>query len=376
MPVSFDIASASGSYRVTVGSSLLADILLTHADAIILIDKRLAHVLPADAARVIRIAATEDNKSLEQSAPIITGLRELGANRRTHLLAIGGGIIQDISAFAASIYMRGIPWSYLPTTLLGMVDSCIGGKSSINVYGYKNLIGNFYPPAEIVIDLDFLKSLNVDQMIGGLCEAAKICYARSVDEFGAYLADEPAINMTPAQAQRIVTRSLRAKQWFIEIDEFDQKERLLLNFGHTFGHALEAGTEFRITHGVAVGFGMVVAEEFARQHSLMSAKGAENSARLTSYVEALLNQMPVLADELRALDIGLITEKFDNDKKHHADQYRIVVPSKDGKLTLLGIPRTEKGRSDIRKAYIAAIERLSKTQYVETSVGTLHDHAL
>lgn len=178
MPASFDIASASGSYRVTVGTGLLADALRTHAEAIILIDERLAHVLPADAARVIRVAATEDNKSLEQSAPIITRLRKLGANRRTHLLAIGGGIIQDISAFAASIYMRGIPWSYLPTTLLGMVDSCIGGKSSINVYGYKNLIGNFYPPAEIVIDLDFLKSLNVDQMVGGLCEAAKICYAR------------------------------------------------------------------------------------------------------------------------------------------------------------------------------------------------------
>lgn len=360
MPESFEISASSGRYRVTVGSGLTLNALQSNADAIILIDDRLSASLPSGERKVIHVTAVEGNKSLEQAAPIVAKLRELGAHRRTHLLAIGGGIIQDIATFVASIYMRGIPWSYMPTTLLGMVDSCVGGKSSINVYGYKNLVGNFYPPTEIIIDLDFLRTLNAEQMIGGLCEAAKICYARSADEFAAYLADKPGVNMAPYQAERIVIRSLRGKQWFIEIDEFDQKERLLLNFGHTFGHALEAGTDFRITHGVAVGVGMVVAEEFAKQQAFLDLAGSECIERLTGHVERLFKELPQLADELRSLDLALISEKFDNDKKHHVDQYRIVVPKGNGALELVSVPRTELGRSMISKAYQAAIERLTK----------------
>ena len=367
MPESFEISASSGRYQVTVGSGLFADALRSHVGAVILIDDRLTGALPAGEKKVIYVTAVESSKSLEQAAPIVAKLRTLGAHRRTHLLAIGGGIIQDVATFVASIYMRGISWSYLPTTLLGMVDSCVGGKSSINVYGYKNLVGNFYPPAEVLIDLDFLRSLNAEQMIGGLCEAAKICYARSAEEFSAYLADAPAIDMAPAQAERIVIRSLRAKQWFIEIDEFDQKERLLLNFGHTFGHALEAGTEFRITHGVAVGIGMVVAAEYAKQQALLVSAGGKCVGSLTGHVELLLKELPQLADDLRSLDIGLITEKFDNDKKHQADQYRIVVPKGNGMLELVGVSRSEQGRMTIREAYGAAIERLTKINQLSTS---------
>lgn len=358
MPESFEIRASSGNYRVTVGSGLLTDAL--HVGGVVLIDDYLTGVLPSGKDKVIYVTAVEGSKSLEQIAPIVAKLRELGAHRRTHLLAIGGGIIQDVSTFVASIYMRGIPWSYLPTTLLGMVDSCVGGKSSINVYGYKNLVGNFYPPSEVIIDLDFLRSLNAEQMIGGLCEAAKICYARSAEEFAAYLADAPAINMAPAQAERIVIRSLRSKQWFIEVDEFDQKERLLLNFGHTFGHALEAATEFRITHGVAVGIGMIVAEEYAKQQALLAPAGAKLIGSLTGHVEALLKELPQLAEELRSLNTNLITEKFDNDKKHQADQYRIVVPKGNGALEIEGVSRSERGRAVIREAYRAAAERLAK----------------
>ena len=360
MPEFFEISASSGRYRVMVGSGLILDALRQNADAIILIDDRLVGAMPSSERKAIHVTATEGNKSLEQAAPIVAKLRELGAHRRTPLLAIGGGIIQDIATFVASIYMRGIPWSYLPTTLLGMVDSCVGGKSSINVYGYKNLVGNFYPPTEVIIDLDFLRSLNAEQMIGGLCEAAKICYARSAEEFAAYLADAPAVNMAPVQAERIVIRSLRCKQWFIEVDEFDQKERLLLNFGHTFGHALEAGTEFRISHGVAVGIGMVVAEEYAKQQALLEPTGAECVKRLTGHVELLLEELPQLADELRSLNIDLITEKFDNDKKHLSDQYRIVVPKGNGMLELVTVARTGQGGATIKNAYRAAFERLTR----------------
>jgi len=358
MQKSFEITSSSGNYQVTIGKGLLAASLNKHASAVILIDDFLTGVLPADEKKIIYVTAVEGSKSLEEAAPIVIKLRELGAHRKTHLLAIGGGIIQDVSTFLASIYMRGIPWSYLPTTLLGMVDSCVGGKSSINVHGYKNLIGNFYPPSEVIIDLDFLRTLNAEQMIGGLFEAAKICYARSPSEFAAYLADAPSINMSPDQAERIILRSLRSKQWFIEIDEFDQKERLLLNFGHTFGHALEAATEFRISHGIAVGIGMIVAEEYAKQQTLLTPTGIKCIRQMTSHVETLLHKLPEVAKELRSLDIDLLSEKFDNDKKHLAEQYRIVVPKNDGILELVQVPRTAQGRANIKEAYRVALERV------------------
>ncbi|MHB8741995.1 MAG: 3-dehydroquinate synthase [Sulfuricaulis sp.] len=364
MPESFEINASSGPYRVTVGSGLLADALRAQAGAVILIDDRLSAALPLEEKKAIRVTAAEGSKSLEQTAPIVAKLRELGAHRHTHLLAIGGGIIQDIATFVASIYMRGISWSYLPTTLLGMVDSCVGGKSSINVYGYKNLVGNFYPPTEVLIDLNFLRSLNPEQIVGGLCEAAKICYARSAEEFSAYLADAPAINMSPSQAERIVIRSLRAKQWFIEIDEFDQKERLLLNFGHTFGHALEAATEFRISHGVAVGVGMVVAEEYAKQQRLLTPAGEKCVARLTDHVQQLLKELPALVDELQGLDVGRITKKFGDDKKHQADHYRIIVPKGNGILELIAVTRNEQAQTAIHKAYRSAFERLTTISHL------------
>jgi 3-dehydroquinate synthase len=358
MPKSFEIKASSGNYRVTVGKGMLSSSLNQHTDVVILIDDFLTSALPPGDKKVIYVTAVEGSKSLEQAAPIVIKLRELGAHRRTHLLAIGGGIIQDVATFLASIYMRGIPWSYLPTTLLGMVDSCVGGKSSINVYGYKNLIGNFYPPSEVIIDLDFLHTLNAEQLIGGLFEAAKICYARSPAEFAGYLADVPSVTMSPDQAERIIIRSLLSKQWFIEIDEFDQKERLLLNFGHTFGHALEAGTDFRISHGIAVGIGMVVSEEYAKQQALLKPSGIECIGRMTDHVEILLKELPALAKELRGLDLALISEKFDNDKKHLADQYRIVVPKGDGALEIEQVPRTAQGRANIKDAYSTAIERI------------------
>lgn len=162
-----------------------------------------------------------------------------------------------------------------------------------------------------------------------------------------------------ANIEYITMQCLRAKQWFIEIDEFDKNERLLLNFGHTFGHALESATEFRISHGVAIGIGMIVADEYAKNKALLSSAGATRSGRLTSYLEGLMKSLPQLADQLRNLDYESIALNFSNDKKHKIDQYRIIVPRGDGELCLLGIPRTEQYRSDIIAAYRATVERLA-----------------
>lgn len=359
MPEFFDVRSVSGGYRVNVGTGLLGSQFELTKSTIFLVDERLRNVLPVDAKNIIAIAATEENKSLEQAAPIIRALRELGANRKSEIVAMGGGIIQDIATFVASIYMRGLSWKYLPTTLLGMVDSCIGGKSSINVAGYKNLVGNFYPPKEILIDLNFIRTLNAEQVAAGLCEAVKICYAHSDEEFFAYLGERPLFGLTMNAAEKVVVRSLRCKKWFIEKDEYDQKERLLLNYGHTFGHAIEGATNFSVSHGIAVGVGMIVADEYARKHNLLNETGKSRATALSDYVLTLVGTVPALAQILNNVDVSKLMEKFESDKKHMPESYRVVLPTSKGQLELISLDKTSKTRSGIADAYRAAFARIT-----------------
>jgi len=361
MPESFEVISSSGNYVVTTGSGLLAGVIAANPDAIFLIDERLEHVLPASVEKRIVIEANESRKSLEAMPEVILQLRKFGANRSSHLVAVGGGIMQDIATFAASVYMRGISWTYMPTTLLGMADSCIGGKSSINVLGYKNLIGNFYPPLEVVIDVDFIRTLDAEQVIGGLYEAVKICYTRGHQPFLDYLAEGPAWPLPADVAQRLLLRSLRTKKWFIETDEFDQKERLLLNFGHTFGHALEAATDFGVSHGMAVGVGMLIAIDYAQRRGVLGAMGEQRVAQLAQHVDEMLAIVVGSGMRWPQVDLAAVMEKFNNDKKHRADAYRVVLPTGEGDLDLVSEPRDDTVRAALRQSYETVFDRLGVT---------------
>ncbi|MCP3384587.1 3-dehydroquinate synthase [Bradyrhizobium sp. CCGUVB4N] len=357
MQESFEIAASTGSYPVTVGQNLFSQIVTENPDAIYIIDKILEPRLPANIKKRIVIEALESNKSLEFAPHVIGELRKLGADRTSHLFAIGGGIIQDITTFAASIYMRGVDWTYLPTTLLSMVDSCIGGKSSINAAGYKNLVGNFFPPNNVVVDVSFIDTLDAEMIVGGLYEAGKICYASGYQGFLDYLAQEPARAMTAERAQRVILKSLRTKKWFIEVDEFDRKERLLLNFGHTFGHAIEAATEFAVSHGIGVGLGMLVANEYAKRHGNLTSDGQKRADHLASHVRALLGNgaSSCLPRGMPTIDLALVMDKFDYDKKHRPGFYRTIVPTGDGALELISVPKTDETRRNIVAAYEAAL---------------------
>ena len=188
-----------------------------------------------------------------RASALLGEMREAGARRSTHLVAIGGGIVQDLATFAAQMFMRGIDWTYVPTTLLGMADSCIGGKSSLNVGRFKNLAGSYFPPRKVVVDPRFIATLPDEDVAGGLAEAAKITFCRGPREFATHRA---LYDQFPHTARELLHHTLAAKQWFIEVDEFDRAQRRQLNFGHTFGHALEAGTAFAISHGTAVALGV------------------------------------------------------------------------------------------------------------------------
>ena len=359
MQESFEVSASSGSYRVIVGHDLLKQVIIENPDAIFLVDDYFVSLSSIPVDRRILINASENNKALEYMAEVILKLRDLGANRSTHLVVLGGGVIQDIATFSASIYMRGIQWTYMPTTLLSMADSCIGGKSSINVMGYKNLVGNFYPPKEVMVDIDFVATMDAEKIVGGLFEAAKICYARGFVDFQDYLCDTPYAGMSSDNIQAIIVRALKTKKWFIETDEFDQKERLLLNFGHTFGHAIEAGTDFGVSHGIAVGIGMMVAVEFAQKRGWLSQIGLNRTAILTSHVHALLSfDNAALAASSPVIYLDLILEKFNNDKKHLTNKFRIICPRGDGELKLVTEERNQQVIADIVFAYEVALRSI------------------
>jgi len=354
----FKIASSAGDYAVRIGGGLSADEQGDPSQQIVLCDQFFADAYRAQGLKVIAIEATETAKSLDRMGDIIVAMREFGANRKTRLLAVGGGVIQDIATFVASVYMRGLQWNYLPTTLLGMVDSCIGGKSSINVGSYKNLIGNFYPPQNVVIDMAFAATLNTEQRVAGLCEAVKICFAHTGSAFGDYLALNAGAASSADTLQDVIRLSLQTKRWFIEIDEHDHKERLLLNYGHTFGHAIESACDFAIPHGIAVGIGVLASLHFARLNHHYAAV-PERVAQLERYMTGLLGALPQLPAQIAQVAVDDLPKRFEADKKHGQSHYAVIVPDAQGYLVRMELPKTDASRAMLLQAFRAALAQAS-----------------
>jgi 3-dehydroquinate synthase len=351
MPESFEVKTSSGVYKVLIGEGLCQG-LEPQSQAIFLVDEYLQQQLPFPSEKMIAIPALESSKNLDYMSGVIEQMRTLGANRDTHIYVIGGGIIQDIATFVNSIYMRGLSWTYFPSTLLSMADSCIGGKSSINVRGYKNLVGNIYPPSAVFVDMDFCKTLGANEIIGGLVEAVKICYAHSPEAFEACLSVNPHFPLAADDGVKVISSALLAKKWFIEIDEFDRCERLLLNYGHTFGHALEASSNFAIAHGVAVALGMLAANYYANLVGGLTSAGKARIARLDAYLVSLL--APIEKDlklVLAKTNFQVVLSKFEGDKKHRQNHYRMVIPQAEGNLVLTTTPKSEEVKTLLARSY-------------------------
>jgi len=203
---------------------------------------------------LIQINSTEKAKEYKEIIEIFELMLSLGLNRSSKVLAIGGGVIQDIVTFASSLYFRGIEWDFMPTTLLAMGDSCIGGKSSINFNSTKNVIGNFHPPGCIYLYVGFLKTLNESNLKSGIGELYHYAFLNKVSDFNWYnrLLGKGFSELTSFDYQALVHRTLNIKKEIIEEDEFDKARRLFNNWGHTIGHAIETVSNFKIPHGQAV----------------------------------------------------------------------------------------------------------------------------
>lgn len=218
---------------------------------------RMANVLASPS--VLLIEAMESNKALDRFPAYVSHLVGRGLRRDHVLVALGGGIIQDITCFLAATMLRGVQWRFYPTTLLAQCDSCIGSKSSINSGDAKNILGTFTPPNEVVISTRFLDTLDVREVRSGVGEMLKVHAIAGPEAFTSFAANYDAMMADRTAMVAAIRRSLEIKQGYIERDEFDQGPRLVFNLGHSFGHAIEAATDFAVPHGIAVTIGIDMA---------------------------------------------------------------------------------------------------------------------
>ena len=340
------IALGDRSYTIHIGSGLLDDAaswqgLPASADALIvsnatvapLYADRLARQLATRHRRVLQLALPdgEEHKTAATLEQVYDTLLGAGCDRKTVVYALGGGVVGDMAGFAAACYMRGVPFVQVPTTLLAQVDSSVGGKTAINHPLGKNMIGAFYQPARVVCDLDLLDTLPARELSAGLAEVIK--YGPIADPA---LLDWLELNLDALMARNkaalahAVRRSCQIKAWVVGQDEREGGLRAILNFGHTFGHAIETGLGYGAwLHGEAVGCGMVLAAE-------LSARLGLADAALVPRLQAICRRagLPVQAPPLSVLPIARWLELMRVDKKAEGGEIRFVLIDGLGRATV------------------------------------------
>lgn len=303
--------------------------------------------------RLILLKAEEQNKVLDTALDICEKITEIPAKRNAVIISIGGGIIQDITGFAANIIYRGIRWIFVPTTLLAACDSCIGGKTSLNYKKYKNLLGTFYPPDEIHICSQMFHTLTEKDFKSGLGEVIKFNIMAG-EEGLCHMENNitPLLSREPEIVNQFVKSSLLFKKRFIEIDEFDKGERIKLNFAHTFGHAIEVISGYEIPHGTAVAIGMIMANSISAKRGLMAEE-------IVLRIENVLLMVIDVDIELLAQPIDSYIKAIRKDKKQVNDSLSAVLISKYGDSGELSVIHdlTEKEVEEAIKYFIGLYKR-------------------
>lgn len=333
----------SRSYRVEIGRGVrsrlgervteagLGDVVLVHDAA----DERPWPGIARETAEAlgrrvveVRIPAGEEHKSLATVERIWDAALDAGVDRRAVVVGVGGGVVGDMTAFAASTLLRGVALGQLPTTLLSMVDSSVGGKTGFNTRHGKNLVGSFYQPRFVLCDIDTLATLPAAERISGLAEVVKSAWLDGEESVAALERDAQALLDGRADATaRAVRMSVRLKARIVAADETETGDRMLLNLGHTVGHGLEAAGDYKaLRHGEAVALGMIAALRVGRARGVAS---AEDERRLT----ALLARLGLPVDLDPRLD-DRVFSFVTSDKKKAAGKVRFVVPGAPGQTHL------------------------------------------
>jgi 3-dehydroquinate synthase len=277
---------------------------------------------------IITVGQGEQNKTTDTLNEIFGKLVDLEADRSHFIVGIGGGIVCDVAGFAASVYMRGLPFGFVSTTLLSQVDASVGGKNGVNFRKYKNMLGVFSQPEFVICDPRMLQTLKKNVYISGFAEIVKAGAIRSESLIGTLERNtDKALDADPEVMEDIIYRSVRIKADIVETDEKEKGERRKLNFGHTFAHAFENMTD--IIHGEAVSIGMVLA---SRLSVALGYLPEADATRITNLLERL--QLPVKP----AVDIEQALAPMKKDKKREGDSVHMVLLKHIGEAIIEKIP--------------------------------------
>jgi 3-dehydroquinate synthase len=269
------------------------------------------------------ISGQEQDKHLAAVSQVYDWLVQVGTDRSDALMAVGGGVVGDLVGFVAATYLRGIRLVQVPTTLLAMVDSSIGGKTGVDHPAGKNLIGAFHQPAAVVAELDFLETLPRREVAAGWAEVVKMGVITSTELFELIERDPEAMLRVAAEAESAITRSIELKGQIVSADEREADLRMILNYGHTIGHAIEAATGYgRYLHGEAVAIGMRGAAELSARLGLLDPASVNRQASVLARLG--------LPDRCPGISVEALWGPMRHDKKVVGDRLRWVLASRLG----------------------------------------------
>jgi 3-dehydroquinate synthase len=284
---------------------------------------------------VIAAFGGEDHKNLNDLNYVLEEMINFKMDRKSALIIVGGGVLGDLGALAASLYMRGISVIHIPTTLLSQVDSSVGGKTAINLGGIKNIVGAFHQPDAVFIDTTFLRTLSQEDILSGIGEIIK--YGFIMDEaFIDYLKKhmDELIAMEPSVLEHVIYESIRYKAQVVMADEKEGDYRKILNFGHTIGHGLELLENFGLSHGQAVAAGIIYESIIAYDRNMISREYLDEIMDLCNKVLTLKEFTDNEKDD--------IIKSLSHDKKNQGDSINMVLPVARGQVKVIdGIKKEE-----------------------------------
>jgi 3-dehydroquinate synthase len=347
------VASHAGPYTVAFDDDAFRRLgVAVPSEAHFIVDARVAELYVGEleamlaAPSVLVVEATEANKSLDRFPAYVEQLVEQSVRRGHALVAIGGGIVQDIACFLAATLLRGLEWRFYPTTLLAQADSCIGSKSSINVGAVKNVLGTFTPPARVVICPAVLKTLPEQELRSGIGEMLKVHAIEGPESFDRIAADYPRLLADASVLTHYIRRSLEIKRAIVEEDEFDRGPRNVMNYGHSFGHAIESATGFAVPHGIGVTIGMDMANYVAARVGRTERRHYERTHPVLAANYAGFERVEVPVD--------VLLDALAKDKKNTGRALRLVLPDASGGVSICEQPADDAFRS-ICADYLAGV---------------------
>ena len=337
----FEIRSSPRNYRVEISSTsspgeVIAALTQKARHPLLIVDKRVAalhldHVGTLTGVPRLDFEALEGNKNLSSVLRLIDFLDEHRVTKSSTLFVVGGGITQDVAAVAASLYKRGIPWTFAPSTLLAQGDSGIGSKSALNHGNAKNQLGLFSAPRNVLMHSGFLDSLAEADLLSGMGEIFRLHVTGGAEFLTSFERELPAAREGSLDAiRRLLLGALSVKRAVIEVDEFEVDLRRSLNFGHSFGHALEKLVDFRIPHGTAVTLGMLVENEIAVRRGILS--HAEH-ARIVESARLLVTSQS--RKEFASASLTGLLDLLRRDKKAEGDVLKLVVLESVGQIRFI-----------------------------------------